>query len=457
MLPKDTFSYRWLILPLLVASLVLYSWMLFAVPRTEATSLIGIFSGLFILYGALLWITKTDDSLGWGSQIIIAAVVFRVIAWVAFPSLSDDCYRFVWDGRMWIHGVNPFSDSPRAFLQLHPDLARACGLDEALLHKLNSPDFFTVYPAVMQGIFALGAGIFPKSIVGSVLVIKFFLLVTDLLNMWFISRLLKETGKPVSRLAWYALNPLVIVELVGNAHFESLMLTGMLGAWYLLRKEKTGWAGISFAVAIATKLVPLIFLPALLRRLRGKHFWIFYLVTGCVSLGSFFLILNVEIVSHLLESVYLYYHNFEFNASLWYLIREGAKHFSQDNLVETVGKGLAVCTLLSILLFVAREKQITLDRFPHAVMAIYLLFFLFAQAVHPWYVAPLVAWTLFSGRKFVLIWTALLPFTYLTYQVFPYQEPLWVAGGEYGLMLFVMAIEEIAIRRKNRMHLTVVN
>lgn len=38
------------------------------------------------------------------------AVVLRILVFPLAPVLSDDAYRYIWDGRLSVEGVNPYQD-----------------------------------------------------------------------------------------------------------------------------------------------------------------------------------------------------------------------------------------------------------------------------------------------------------------------------------------------------------
>ena len=69
------------------------------------------------------------------------------------PSLSDDAYRYVWDGQVQAHGINPYQYVPQ-------DPALEFLQDGALYDHLNSPAFYSVYPPVSQLIFGAAAHLF---------------------------------------------------------------------------------------------------------------------------------------------------------------------------------------------------------------------------------------------------------------------------------------------------------
>ncbi len=64
----------------------------------------------------------------------------------------------------------------------------------------------------------------------------------------------------------YALNPLVIVELVGNIHYEGLTICFLLAGLYFYKKQKDLPSATFLGLAAGVKLLPLIFLPGFNRQ-----------------------------------------------------------------------------------------------------------------------------------------------------------------------------------------------
>ena len=87
--------------------------------------------------------------------VIGIAILTRLLVIPAFPSLSDDIFRFIWDGRVWHEGIS-------AYAQLPIDLiGRSDTLTQSLFDSLNSHKYFSLYPPIAQGIFGL-ATLFPS-------------------------------------------------------------------------------------------------------------------------------------------------------------------------------------------------------------------------------------------------------------------------------------------------------
>jgi hypothetical protein len=274
---------------------------------------------------------------------------------------------------------------------------------------------------------------------------KAFFFVMELLSIWILYMLLRQYSLPSWWVLYYALNPLVIVEFMGNLHFEAMMTGFLLLSLWLLARQKWLLAALPFALAICSKLLPLMLLPLLIRRIG----WGKAIAFGAISLSltglAFLPIFDLETFQNLFASISLYFQSFEFNASIYYLVRAVGYYFVGYNIIGVAGKVLAGLTLAGILILSFTEKKPDIANLPRSFVWVLAIYFAFAAIVHPWYICPLVAFCLLSDLRFPVFWTALLPLTYYTYRTEAYEENLWLVGLEYLLVIGYLTFE-----RKNR-------
>jgi len=98
---------------LLTSSCLLYIINAYLVQRFHHTALFSTFFILFIFY---LLIIKVVDSYKLIQIAIIGSIVIRLCLFFSIPNLSDDFYRFIWDGRLISSGENPFSQTPSYYI-----------------------------------------------------------------------------------------------------------------------------------------------------------------------------------------------------------------------------------------------------------------------------------------------------------------------------------------------------
>ena len=72
------------------------------------------FVKLFMLFGAIFYLTyKIIQFEKWNFKfLLIVGILFRLVFLIAEPNLSQDFYRFIWDGELIKNGINPYLYTP---------------------------------------------------------------------------------------------------------------------------------------------------------------------------------------------------------------------------------------------------------------------------------------------------------------------------------------------------------
>ena len=415
------FPPRLLFWALVGLSVLGYYLLVYQTLRSDFGKLITLFLGLFLCYGLAI-------SFRWSRPYVVAwiaaAIIFRLSLLVAIPNLSDDYARFVWDGRLLANGYNPFLYLPTDLL--NTSISKNAGLSQPLFSLLNSPQYFTVYPPLNQAFFGLAAWLSDSDLWLNVVWLRVFILLAEIGTF----ALLYSPQKP-KRLLLYALNPLVIIELTGNLHFEAFVIFFLLLAFRWL-ETRWFWSATALVLAITTKLLPLLFLPMLLIRLGWRRGLPYGLVMGLGVLALFLPFLNLELIQNVAKSLDLYFQKFEFNASFYYLLRRIGFWIKGYNIIQTLGPALSLMAAMGIVGLALFKQKTDLTR---CALWSLLLYFLCATTVHPWYICSLVALCSFTTLRFPLVWSALLPLTYAAYAQQPVRENDWFLVVEYGVLL----------------------
>jgi alpha-1,6-mannosyltransferase len=421
---------------------VLYVTLGYFTERHQTLMLMGEFSGLFLLYLVILLRGKEEFKFWIG-----CAIALRVLLLFAVPNLSDDFYRFVWDGRLWNAGIHPFAHVPRYYIEATHLVP---GIDPNLFASLNSKDYFTVYPPLTQFVFWLSVRLSPHSVYGSLLVMKLLVVMAEMGSIVLMNKISQQLKIAKTTVLVYALNPLVLIELTGNLHFEAFLIFFLLLSVYLLANEKWVAAALAFSASICFKLLPLIFLPALLPYLGWRKAFRFYAVTGLCVLIFFVPLYHASLVENFGESLGYYFKKFEFNASVYYLVRELGFWIYGYNIIQTVGWKLGMISALLILFIsFSLPRQLAPKIRPvgigYSIFTIWLfvifIYLLFGTTVHPWYAIPVLAISIFTNYRFALLWTGLIFLTYTGYSTEGYQENYWVVAVEYTLVLGYFLVE----------------
>ncbi len=363
-----------------------------------------------------------------------AGIVARIFLFLSLPVLSDDLYRFIWDGTLLNNGIHPFEALPGTYLDQNVE-----GITTELYEKLNSPNYFTIYPPLNQLLFWLSVVIGQGDWLVSANVIRLVLLVADIGSFYFLRKLLIHYNRAPKPAFWYWLNPLVVLEFTGNLHFEGLVIFFVLLGMYFFEKNKKWLSAVGFGLAIGTKLLPLIFLPFLFFKGLNQHKWIIAILAGIVGVLTLLPLLNETFIAAMSESLDLYFRSFEFNASMYFIAREIGFWIYGYNNIAQIGPLLSVISFVSILsisvIGVLKKWSI-----PQTLLFILTVYLLFTTTVHPWYILPLVAFGILSGFWYPIVWSILIFLTYIGYSESGFELPMYIIVIEYvvtGLALLV--------------------
>lgn len=191
--------------------------------------------------------------------VITFAFLFRLSILFSPPYLSDDIYRYVWDGRVQSAGINPYRYIPAA-----PELGHL--RDNDIYSRINRRDYApTIYPPLAQGIFFLTTR-FSESVTW----MKVTMLGFELVALWAIAQLLSSMRLPRQRLIIYAWHPLIVWEFAGSGHVDAIAVAFIALAFFARYRNAHACAGFALACAALVKLFPLILFPFLYRRWGWK-------------------------------------------------------------------------------------------------------------------------------------------------------------------------------------------
>lgn len=431
---------KWSLIFLSIVVSICYIILTYFIERHETISLLSIYTILFLAYLYITFKQKEEDT----QYYIRFSIFINLIILFAVPSLSDDFYRFIWDGRLLQVGIHPFTATPSSYAQNNFQVE---GLTPYLYNALNSKEYFTIYPPIAQAIFWLST-FFAGSIYGSLLVIKVLVFFSQITSIILIQKILQQLKLPVKYVLLYCLNPLVILELTANVHFEAFVVTFLLASIYYLLKNKFTVSAIFLSLAVCTKLLPLIFLPALIFYIGWKRSIVYYLIVAFVCTLLFLPLLNQEIITGLSTSLAYYFKKFEFNASIYYLMREWGFWQYGYNIIQTVGWKLGVISFLlicylSFYRLIARQQNTSITLIFTDWSIVLLIYLLFTTTVHPWYIIPLIAFSVFNDLKFPIVWSFLIFLTYAGYTENSFLENYWITGLEYLVVITIALIELI--------------
>jgi hypothetical protein len=188
---------------------------------------------------------------------VLLSIAFRVPLIAPPVNFDSDMVRYLWDGRVQLHGYNPYHVVPAdpAVANTHTDETR----------RMPSLRTRTPYPPAAQLFFRLVVWIHD-----STRTMKLALALCDLITILIVWRWLPLIGRPEWLVIGYAWNPLVVLEIAHSGHIDALGALWIAAAAYWLTRRRTALASIAFVFAIATKLLPIVLLPLFWRRVRSR-------------------------------------------------------------------------------------------------------------------------------------------------------------------------------------------
>ena len=292
-----------------------------------------------------------------------------------------------------------------------------------------------------QAVFGVAARWFPTSDAGFAVGLRAFVLLAELATGWLLLALLRRLGAPPEQALRYLLHPLVIVELTGNLHFEGLVFCFVLLMLWLLSRGRWAGAAGALGLGVATKLVPLLALPLLVRRLGWPRFAAFAALSMGVFAALFGPFITTDLLVNISRSLALYFRNFEFNASIYYLFRPIGYWLTTYNQIAYLGPVLALVGGLVGLAVAWRERRPSLAALPGTLLLMLTAYYALATTVHPWYLTLLIGLSSLSRFRFPLVWGGVAILSYAAYRTSTYTENLWLIGLEYAVVYAVLAWE----------------
>jgi hypothetical protein len=376
------------------------------------------------------------------------ALLFRLTLLLTSPTLSDDVYRYIWDGHLLNQGLNPYAlpvDSPQLDAFTIP--AR---------ELVNNAWMASPYLPAAQGLFVAAARLAPQS----ALVFQVGAALFDLAVGWLVMDILHRLRLPRRRVLLYLWNPLVVVEFAHGAHLDAWMIFLVMLAFWLLVREKAdnprkalyrAGSALALAASTLTKIVPALLVPLFLRRWGWKRA-LLYTAALFFAAVPFALTAGWGLFGPLdgtgffgATRIYRMYWNY--NGSLYHWLEVALSGYPTPGAVplEVVGEGpiMAARTVVSALIALVglatllwawrldnpaernlRARNLSLLRLAPLPLGAYLLL---TPTVHPWYVTVLIPLLPFllpregespSIHHFAWAWlyfSIVVAFSYLTY------------------------------------------
>ncbi len=423
----------------ILISIFCYLMVTYLIDRSSFYLLFILYTGLFSTFLFFVYKSELNEK-----TLLSFSFVFRTLLLFSIPNLSDDFYRFIWDGRMIWNGLNPYLFLPETDTSL---VAEGQKLYDGMGPMNGS--HYTCYPPLNQFSFLIPAIFFSKKFIGSIVVMRLMLIAADFGTYFFGKKILAYLNLPSKHIFLYLLNPFIILEVTGNLHFEGLMILFLAISMCYLLKNQHLYSAVAFSFSVSVKLIPLLLLPVFFRKLGIKKTVVYTVLVLLLNCLFFLPFVSLDLYDNFMKSIHLYFQNFEFNASLYYVIREIGFSVKGYNIIGSVGKvtPIIIFTLVSIMsLF--RDNKNSKTLFETMLFSI-CIYYALASIVHPWYIALPLFFSVFTRYRFPLVWTFVVFLSYAAYQNEIYRENLYFVALEYTIV-FAVLFYELFYAKNNR-------
>ena len=353
--------------------------------------------------------------------IFAVGVVIRLFFFLPEPYLSDDLYRYLWDGRVQLSGEGPYGVAPSeaALDAVEENTAPSA----RLRHLVNHPHIPTIYPPVLELVFAgsavldrIGGALFSAwSVFGAVTVWRLILLGFEIGMAACLLGALRRRGLDPRWLVLYWWHPLPVAETIWSAHAEGIAITMLVAAWSALESERWRRGAIVWGLAGAAKLLPFVFGFLVWRRAGFR--WL--LVAAGVALVS---ALPYVAGRPPFEGLTEYAESWYYNDILFHPLGALLGIDVEDRTLTStqwLRKGLVIAFLAITTAVTLRARDLY-----HAGLVVTAAFVLLTPTLHPWYVLWLLPFAVVRGSLPGIVFSITVLFAHVA-TVRGYELQLW--------------------------------
>jgi len=347
-------------------------------------------------------------------MLIGIALLIRVVTYVGSDEqawLSDDVYRYVWEGKLVLNGYNPYITSPR-------DMAGTMLADSTIYPHINHNWLPTIYPPLSEYLFVVAYSIGGDSLHGFKLLSFLFELATAMLLLYLVI---------VARLPWwtyfiYLFSPLIIIEFIMSSHLDILAMPFFVLSLALLTKRPPPSAiiGVLLACTVAIKLYALFFVPIVYLFFRNggrTRFLVAFLLTLVLLYLPFVATAGWQVFGSLWTSL----GTWQYNGSIFKLF-----DLTVGNAVARIISGALFVTVFLGAIFYKRRRRDLFER----MFLIFGAYLILTPSLFGWYLVWIVPFLVIFRNLSFLVLTGTV---FLSYHVLIgyYRDGVW---SEYWLL-----------------------
>ncbi len=327
--------------------------------------------------------------------IVAIGLILRLTVWPLAPGLSDDLYRYRWEGKLQAAGGNPYESRPAD--------ARWSSLCDSSFPLVVGKDFKAVYGPLIEQIEVWTyrvVSLVESDPVRQVFWFKLPFALCDLGVIAVLWALLGAHGLPRERVLIYAWSPLAIIEFWASGHNDSVVVLLLALALLGAKKERWTWAFAALSLAVAAKIWPILLFPSFIgwqrnRPQRWYQWWVALPIIGFCALPYW------TNVSENMQFASGFMGGWRNNDSLYGIILWLTK--------DVYRAKYAAFAIVAITVFILTLRQIPLER---ACLAAITVLLMVSANCHPWYLTWLLPLLVLFPVPALLLWTALAPLAY---------------------------------------------
>ena len=396
-------------------------WVFSGVWRGSGRLLLG-FLVPGMIFGLIAWrILRARPAATTGRTRLIllgfAALFHLTLLFTPYP-LSNDLYRYYWDGKLLAHGVNPYTYPPAA--------AELAVYRDEYWQLIFNRDVPTGYPPLAEALFAVA-----YRLASGPWLLRGMATLASLGTAAYLMRALGAAGRDERRVLLYAWSPLVALEFANSGHLDALALLCLSAALFLALERRYVAAAICLALGSQAKFFPALLLPVWGRR-WGKTAWLAFSLVFVLPWLPFIA------GGTPFKGLGIFARRGDFNNSLYRLIESGW-YLVLDSLSAHLWARATVFAILALfyLAYLLRRRGdaglLSGWRFAGKFFGLSLLL---SPVVHPWYVCWMLAFISIEGRAAWLVLAVTIIFArhiYIGYE----QTGVWQEDGWPSLAVWI--------------------
>lgn len=344
--------------------------------------------------------------------IFSASLIFRLILLPGIPIHENDIYRYIWEGKVFAAGINPYKYPPvqASVMPSSADekqdfktLKAIRDADPGSYRRISYKDVPAVYPPLTQTVFALSALLAP----GALWFMKALFVMLDMGVIIFIYLILTRLRQNPLYIIIYSWNPLVLKEFANSGHYDALAVFFVMAFVYFLIREKYTFSSVLLGLGILSKFYPLIFAPLFLLKKKYGAF-LTSLAVAAAGYAPFFFWGNTGPMT-VFKGLGTYARHWSVNGFIFELISSILLLFREHP--EIISKIICGSIFTAVWIYLFFKKQDIIEKMFRSLTALFLL----SPVGDPWYLCWVMPFICIYRKYSIMALSYLLILSYFEF------------------------------------------